>query len=78
MGVEPFPIGLLLGHPFLNGPVLENLLGVKIHGDHLARTQATLFDNVLDGNIDDPSLGRHNDQTVAGNDVAGGTQAIAV
>ena len=71
-GLHPFAIGLGRGGELLDVVVAEKFFIHGIDRDHFPRAEAALFRDVLIGQIADPDLRTHDDESILGNFVAGG------
>ncbi len=76
--LQPVPIGMALGERRLQLLVRDQAALVEIDQQHLARLQPPLGDDVLLRDRQHAHLGGHDDAVVAGDEVACGTQAVAV
>ena len=75
---QPLTVGMALGHPLLDRPIFQNLVVLQIHQDHLTGAEAALFHDLLRGHRQHPGFGRHHQQALPGNHIAGRPQAVAV
>ena len=76
--VDPGLVGLDLGERVLQLLVVDDAPGLDVDQKHLAGLQAPLFDDFLFRDREDPGFGRHHHHVVAGYDVAGRAQPVAV
>ena len=76
--LEPFGVGLARGQLLLDLGVGDDALLHGVDEEHAAGLQAAFLANVFGGNFDHAGLGGEHHQIVLGDDVAAGTQAVAV
>ena len=77
-GVEPVPVGVLLGQGVLDLFVVEDAAGAGVDEEHAARFEAALLGDLGGLDVDHPGLGGEDDEVVGGAPPAGGAQAVAV
>ena len=58
--------------------VVDDALFIRIDEEHLARFQAAFIEDVFRRDVDDADFGTYDDPVVAGDIIAGRTQAVAV
>ena len=76
--VEPLAVGTRRADFLLQLLVGDDAALRGVHEEHLARLHAALFGDLLGGNRQHPGLGGHDDESVLGDVIARGTQAVAV
>ncbi len=77
-GGNPFSVGMLSGNFALDVPVFQDLVVFQIDGEHLTGTEATFFEDISWVEIHHPGFGGNDNQAIAGDNVAGGAQSVAI
>ena len=75
---DPVAVGLCGSEFLLELSVVEQSAGGEVDGDHLARAKAAPFDDLVVVDGEHADLGGEEEAAVAGNEVAGGAEAVAV
>ena len=75
---DPLAVGLCGGQLLLELGVVEEPSRVEIDGDHLARSKAAPFDDLVVVDGEHADLGGEEEAAVAGDEVAGRAEAVAV
>ena len=76
--VQPLPVGVLGGQFFLQVLVGDDAVLLEVDEQHLARLQAPLGGDGLLGEVQHAHFRRQHDEAVTGDEITGGTQAVAV
>ena len=77
-GGNPFSVGMLSGNFALDVPVFQDLVVFQVDGEHLTGAEATFFEDIARFEIDHPRFGGDDDEAIAGDNVAGGAQSVAI
>lgn len=76
--MNPLGVGLGGRGKVFDIGVAEKFFGDGIDGDHFARGETTFLDDGFFWDIANADFGAHDEETVLGNFVAGGAEAVAV